>query len=224
MVERFLPPELPADRVVARIGLISDTHMPTRCAALPPAVLDVLRGVDVVLHAGDVGELWVLDRLSAIAPVVAVHGNDESADAQRELPYQQIVAVGGQRILLTHAHYPDRAQEMESRKDDGWQPKLARRASMGKRAGTRIVVFGHTHIPMVVEYDGILLVNPGAIASPNPTTRQRIQTIAILSIRDDGAPFVTHVDLAHPDQPFVPHIDWQAGFRAALDAILGKPC
>ena len=215
MIDRYLPSELPADRVAARIGLISDTHMPARCAALPSAIFDVLRGVDVVLHAGDVGELWVLDRLSAIAPVVAVHGNDETADAQRELPYQQIVVAGGVRILLTHAHYPDRTVEMASRTDDAWQPKLARRASMGACAGARIVVFGHTHISMAVEHDGVLLVNPGAIASPNPTTRQRIQTVAILFIRDDGAPFVTHVDLAYPDQPFAPRIDWQAGFRAA---------
>ena len=189
--------------------------MPARCAALPSAVFDVLRGVDMVLHAGDVGELWVLDRLSAIAPVIAVYGNDSTPDEARELPYQQIVAVGGQRILLTHAHYPDRAEEMESRKDDGWQPKLARRAAMGKRAGARIVVFGHTHIPMTVEHDGILLVNPGALAAPKPTLRQRIQSVAILSIRDDGAPFVTHVDLARPDQPWTPRIDWAAGFRAA---------
>ena len=74
------------------------------------AVFAVLRGVDVVLHAGDVGELWALDRLSAIAPVIAVHGNDETADAQQELPYQQLVVAGGARILLTHAHYPDHAR------------------------------------------------------------------------------------------------------------------
>ena len=148
------------------IGLISDTHMPARCAALPPMLFDVLRGVDLLLHAGDVGELWVLDALSAIAPVIAVHGNDETADAQRELPYQQVIAVGGQRILLTHAHYPDRAEEMESRKDDAWAPKLDRRAAMGRQAGARIVVFGHTHIPMAVEHDGVLLVNPGAFGLP----------------------------------------------------------
>ncbi len=189
--------------------------MPGRCAELPTAVFAVLRGVDLVLHAGDVGELWVLDRLSAIASVVAVHGNDESADAQGELPYQQLIVAGGVRILLTHGHYPDRAEEMEARKDDGWQPKLARRAAMGKRAGARIVIFGHTHIPMAVEHNGVLLVNSGAIAAPNPTSRQYIQTVAILFIRDDGAPYVTHINLANPDRPFTPRIDWQAGFRAA---------
>ncbi|MGI8858117.1 MAG: metallophosphoesterase family protein [Thermomicrobiales bacterium] len=215
MIEGFLPPELTADRVSTRIGLISDTHMPARCAALPQVLFDALRGVDLLLHAGDVGELWVLDALSAIAPVIAVHGNDETADAQRELPYQQVIAIGGQRILLTHAHYPDRAEEMASRTDDAWAPKLARRAAMGRRAGAGIVVFGHTHIPMTVEYDGVLLVNPGALACPNLESRQRIQSVAILSIRDDGAPFVTHIDLARADQPFVPRIEWGAGFRAA---------
>ncbi|MDQ6905704.1 MAG: metallophosphatase family protein [Chloroflexota bacterium] len=215
MDDPYLPPELPADRVVARIGLISDTHMPERCAEVPSAVFDTLRGVDMLLHAGDVGELWVLDRLSAIAPVIAVRGNDETAGVQQELPYQQLVIAGGVRILLTHGHHPDRAAEMESRKDDAWQPKLARRAAMGQRAGARVVVFGHTHVPMAFEHDGVLLVNPGAIAAPNVASRQSIQSVAILFIRDDGAPFVAHIDLANPDRPFMPRIDWWAGFRAA---------
>ena len=55
-----------------RIGLVSDTHMPERCDALPASLCAALGGVDLLLHAGDVGELLVLDRLSAIAPVVAV--------------------------------------------------------------------------------------------------------------------------------------------------------
>ncbi len=212
--DSFLPSNLPAERVAARIGLISDTHTPDRLAALPPAICTALCGVDLLLHAGDVGEFWVLDRLSVIAPVIAVHGNDETADAQRELPYQQVVVVAGQRILLTHAHYPNRDEEMASRRDDAWKPKLARRAAMGQRAGASIVVFGHSHVPMAYRYDHVLLVNPGAIASGNYTTRQRIQTVALLFIRDDGVPFVTHVNLASPQQPFAPPFDAQRGFRA----------
>jgi uncharacterized protein len=213
--DRFLPPDLPAERVVARIGLVSDTHMPERCLALPPALFEALGGVDLLLHAGDVGELWVLDRLSAIAPVIAVQGNDDTADAQRELPYQQVLAVAGQRIVLTHAHYPDRAQELESRKNDAWGPKLERRAAFGQRAGASIVVFGHTHVPMTLQHGKVLLVNPGAIAAPNYVTRQRLQSVALLFIRDDGVPMVVHIDLAAPVRAFVPQIDWQAGFAAA---------
>jgi len=157
----------------------------------------------------------VLDQLSAIAPVIAVHGNDHGPDEARELPYQQIIGVHGQRILLTHSHYPDRAEEMEARRSDDWAPKLGRRIAMGRRAGAWIVVFGHIHIPLTYEDDGILLINPGAIAAPNAETRQRVQSVAILTVGDDGAPSVAHIDLAQPDQPFVPRIDWDAGFRAA---------
>ncbi|CAA9245795.1 MAG: hypothetical protein AVDCRST_MAG77-1884, partial [uncultured Chloroflexi bacterium] len=57
----------------------------------------------------------------------------------------------------SHAHYPDHAQEMESRKSDEWAPKLARRAAFGHRAGARIVVYGHTHIPTDVQHDGVWL-------------------------------------------------------------------
>src|SRR5689334_12385227 len=131
----YLPPKIPADLVAACVGLISDTHMPLRCAALPDILADVFNGVDLLLHAGYVGELWALDRLSRIAPVIAVHGNDETADAQRELPYQQVITVAGQRIVLCHSHYPIRAQEMESRRPDDWESKLGRLAGMAKRAG-----------------------------------------------------------------------------------------
>ena len=201
---------------MTQIGLISDTHMPARYDTLPTTVFDALRGVDLVLHAGDVGELWVLDQLSAIAPVIAVHGNDETVDAQRELPYQQVIVADGQRILLTHAHYPNRAEEIESRKDDAWGPKLARRAAMGQRAGASIVVFGHTHIPMTKEYDGVLLINPGALGPPNLTTRQSVRTVAILTLRDGESPDVRHINLDAPNIPFAFPIDWDAGFRAAL--------
>lgn len=210
-----LPADLPPDRVVACLGLISDTHMPKRWPALPAAVFAALRGVDLVLHAGDVGQLWVLDELSAIAPVVAVHGNDETDEAQRELPYQQVLALGGQRLLLCHSHIPDREAEMASRLDDAWPPKLARWAAQARRAGAAIYVLGHLHVPFIVQHDGVWLVNPGAIASGSAFTRQTRQTVARLYLRDDGRPLVVHVDLAQPEQPHAPVIDWPAGFMAA---------
>jgi putative phosphoesterase len=198
------------------LGLIADTHMSDRCLAFPPALFDVFRGVDLILHAGDVGLLSTLDKLSVAAPVVAVHGNDERYDeAPRELPYQQVVAVAGQRIVLTHAHYPDLAQELASRREDRWAPKLARRAEFGHRADAKIVVYGHTHVPTAVEYEGVWLINPGGIASGGLDTRMRYATVALLYLRDDGVPFTVHVDLAEPDKPFAPWSDWAAGFAAA---------
>jgi putative phosphoesterase len=198
---------------MTRIGLISDTHAPERLAQLPDAVFDVLRGVDFILHAGDVGELWVLDQLSRIAPVFAVHGNDDTPESQRELPYQHVIVINGQRILLTHSHYPERWAEMASRKDDAWDRKLERRANMAKRVGANIMIYGHTHVPMVKLHDGVLLINPGALASGNYLSKQVLRSVAILDAGDEAR--VTHIDLAD-GKPFVPQVDWAAGFRVAI--------
>lgn len=216
---RYLPDSVAAGQIVARVGLISDTHLPQRQRAIPAAAFDVLAGVDLVLHAGDVGELRVLDQLSRVAPIVAVHGNDDTVEAQRELPYQQVVVAGGQRIFLYHSHSPDPEVERAQRQIDAWEPKLARRAEAARRAGASVVVYGHTHVPMAREVDGVLVVNPGAIAPPNAYTRHRLQTVALLYVLADAHPIVVHVDLAASGRPYVPRIDWGAGFQAACSAL-----
>lgn len=212
----FLPAGWPRHRTTV-VGLLSDTHMPERWPSLPPALFQALHGVELLLHAGDVGELWVLDRLSAIAPVVAVHGNDETPGATGALPFQQSVVAAGQRVVLTHAHFPDRQAELASRAGDEWGPKLDHRAAFGHRAAASLVVFGHTHIPMAVEWNDVLLINPGALASGNYMTRQTTQTVARLYLRDNGARHVVHLDLAAPARPYDAAVDLEAGFRAALD-------
>jgi uncharacterized protein len=179
---------------MVRIGLISDTHMPQRFKAFPAGIFDLFADVDIILHAGDVGELWVLDELSRIAPVVAVHGNDETPEAENALPYLQTLSIAGHRIVVTHAHYPDRAIELASRTDN-WHPHFQRRAEFGRQHQASIVIYGHLHIPMHLEYEGIHLVNPGAIASGNPWTRQLIQTVAILVLEDREPAQVTHFDV-----------------------------
>lgn len=214
-ISAFLPPTLPLDRVIAVIGLISDTHMPQRLAALPPALFTVFQDVDLLLHAGDVGALTVLDQLSAIAPVIAVHGNDDTPEAQRELPYQQVITQHGQRILLWHSHFPDRIDEMDSRRHDDFLPQLDRSLARARRCSARVVVFGHWHIPLVYETPEVMVINPGALASGNAFTRQLRQTVALLFLRDDGQPFVSHVDLAAPDRIYNPATDWSASFSTA---------
>jgi uncharacterized protein len=204
--------------VVSCIGLIADTHMPEKCLALPASVRDILSGVDLILHAGDVGELWVLDRLSELAPVVAVHGNDDSADAARVLPDRQVIARAGRRIMLCHGHFPDPAEEMawrcRHRTRGDW---VALCAALGHTAGAGIVVYGHTHVPMAYRHEGVLHINPGAIAPPAPISRQVIRTVALLYFDRGGIPLVTHVDVDNPSQPFAPdwwkHYDWLDGVR-----------
>lgn len=157
------------------IGAISDTHMPYRWDALPASVFTMFKDVDLILHAGDVGELWVLDQLTAIAPVAAVHGNDESEAAQETLPYTRLVPAHGKRLVLQHGHWQDPALETASREEDDWLPKLDRWSRIALDHGAEVLVFGHTHIPMVVEHRGVTLINPGAIASASWSSRQVLQ-------------------------------------------------
>ena len=165
------------------------------------------------------GQLWVLDELGQIAPTLAVCGNDETREAERELPPRQIVALAGTRILLWHNHYPNRTDELHSRLDDDLRPKLRRVGEHARRAGATIAIFGHWHIPLVYEYEhkegNVLLINPGAIAPGNAICRQTVQSVARLDLRPGGAPCVTHINLAAPEQPFAPAVDFNGGFGRA---------
>jgi len=215
-IARFLPSTRRPDEVVAAIGLLSDTHYPLRCERLPPVLFEIFHGVDLLLHAGDVGELALLDQLSTIAPIIAVHGNDEPATAQAALPYQQLIPCQGRRILLWHSHYPDRQEELASRAEDAMVPKFQRTIDRAHAAGATIAIFGHWHIPLIYQQDGVTVINPGAIASGNFFTRQRLQSVALLYLFADGGHAVVHIDLATPTTSFTPHQQWPASFQRTL--------
>ena len=166
--------------MTTKIGLISDTHMPMRWRDIPPAIYDIFADVDIILHAGDVGELWVLDKLSEIAPIIAVHGNDDSADSQRELPYKNVVTLNGQRILLWHSHAEDRPTELALRAGNDWMIMQRRLAHSAQLAGATTIVYGHTHVAMSTCFDGIHIINPGAIASGNYFQKLITQSVATL--------------------------------------------
>lgn len=122
------------------VGLISDTH-----GLLRPGVHDALAGVELILHAGDVGGSAILDELSMIAPVKAVFGNTDPHDEPGLVP-EIVIEVGGLRVHVSHGH------EVGS-------PTPAKLAA---RYDADVVVYGHTHRPLVTQHDGRLFVNPGA--------------------------------------------------------------
>ena len=223
MITNYLPSHISPDQVQACLGLLSDTHMPARWPQLHETLPQIFKDVDLILHAGDVGDLWVLDELSRIAPVVAVHGNDEPVETPQMLPEKQIVTVAGQRILLWHSHFSDRVDELESRRSQEMRPKLERIARHGKRVGAKLVHFGHWHIPLVCEIEGVTLVNTGAIASGNLTTRQLIQTVAILYVLDNGRFHITHIDV-NTQKPYQPQdvlaLDFPTALRPYTSSIL----
>jgi putative phosphoesterase len=150
-----------------RIGVVSDTHAPRRWKSCPPAVADVLRNVDLILHAGDICVPSVLDELAEFAPVRAVLGNNDGPDvAARGIGETQQFDVDGVRIAMIH--------------DSG--PSAGRWRRMRHRfPHADVVVYGHSHIPMDVEQDGLRLFNPG---SPTDRRRQPQGTVGLLEIVD----------------------------------------
>ena len=122
------------------IGLISDTH-----GLLRPDVHAALAGVELILHAGDVGGEDVLDELSVIAPVRAVYGNTDPAE-HRGLVDAIDITIDGIRIHVSHGHEVRRPS-----------PALLAAAYVAD-----VIVYGHTHRQLVERVGNVLVVNPGA--------------------------------------------------------------
>jgi putative phosphoesterase len=123
------------------IGLISDTH-----GLMRPEIANVFAGVDLILHAGDVGGAHVLEALGKIAPTEAVYGNvDDPFDPA--LARERTVACGGVTVHVSHGH------EFRG-------PTAA--AVLARYSAADVVVFGHTHRAVTVQAGARLAVNPGA--------------------------------------------------------------
>ena len=120
------------------IGVVSDTH-----GLLRPEVVKALQGVERIVHAGDVGSASVLEELRAIAPVVAVRGNNDRGVWASQLPVTEVVEVGEVLLYLIH---------------DLGELDLDPAA-----AGFHAVVSGHSHRPKVERRNGVLYLNPGSI-------------------------------------------------------------
>jgi putative phosphoesterase len=150
------------------VGVISDTHVPTQAAALPPAVADLFAGCQAILHAGDLVEIEVLADLERIAPVHAVRGNMDLG-AAAELPARRVVELGAFRIGMIHGAGPAGALE------DAVFAEL-----IGE--GVDVMVFGHSHCPLIRRVAGRLMLNPG---SPTIARSSAGRTVALLTL--DGA-------------------------------------
>ncbi len=154
-----------------RVVVLSDTHAPRRWKSCPPAVASVLRGADLILHAGDVCTAAVLDELAGYAPVTAVAGNNDGPDvAAWGAAETAALTVEGLRVAMIH--------------DSG--PAPGRVARMRARfPAADLVVFGHSHIPLDAAGDGLRIFNPG---SPTDRRRQPHGTLGVLRV--EGAALV----------------------------------
>jgi len=149
-----------------RIGIISDTHIP-HFKSLPKAIWNHFAGVELIIHAGDLSVLSVMNELETIAPLVAVQGNIETEEVVMKLPLKREVVVGGCKIGIVHILG-----------DTKTHARLAKR----EFPDARCVVFGHSHIPYNEEHNRQLLFNPG---SATDRRRQPTCSIGMLYIEDE---------------------------------------
>lgn len=151
-----------------RIGIISDTHMPSRAKQLPQALKKGLSGVDMILHAGDWTKLDVVDALQQIAPVDGVAGNNDGEDIIRKFGRKKILTLAGYRIGMVHGDGYKKTTEVRA-----WE------AFAGEKVD--IILFGHSHVPFLREHQGVLVFNPG---SPTDKRRQPRYSYGILTLGD----------------------------------------
>lgn len=152
--------------MTTKIGVISDTHIPKRAAAIPPALLQAFSGVDLIIHAGDLVEEQVIRQLEQIAPVRAVAGNIDKAPVSELLPKQQLIEISGHTLGVVHGDGTS-----------GTTIKRARKAFSEQKVDC--IIFGHSHKPVIEYVDGVLMVNPG---SPTDPRREPLPSFAILTL------------------------------------------
>jgi uncharacterized protein len=117
--------------------VISDTH-----GLLRPEVLKVFRGVDLILHAGDIGDPEILKTLGSLARVIAVRGNNDRATWAKKIPESRTVEIDQIRIYLLH--------------------DLKEMTLSPSAEGFHGVVSGHSHKPVIENRGGVLFINPGS--------------------------------------------------------------
>ena len=158
-----------------KIAVLSDTHIPTRLGAIPGRVYEICAESDLILHSGDMVDLGVIIDLERFAPVKAVHGNMDPYDICKRYPESLELELEGHRICMTHgtgARY-------------GIEKRIFKRF---KPRNPDIIIFGHSHVFHSDMHDGILMLNPGALANG----RGR-RSFTILTLAKDKKPEVEQI-------------------------------
>lgn len=163
---------------VLRVGVVADTHCPEFLDRLPSGIARVLDGVDLILHAGDVGGPATLAELERIAPVEAIRGDH---DPGLDLPQRRLLELGGLQVALVHGNRSHLVEEPVTLVNTLGLGLLSVRPGLfgwlhGQFPGADVVVYGHTHTPDIRRAGSTLLFNPGAVYQVNPeTARERLR-------------------------------------------------
>lgn len=155
-----------------RIGVLSDTHIPERMRELPPRVLELFSNVEIVLHAGDICRLEVLQSLQEhVSLTFAVYGEGDPPEVKKFLQETHVLEFGGLRVGLMHGHNLQGAgwwDRLRGTLNPQQRQKELRDALLRKLPNMDAIVYGHTHEPFARTVEGVFLFNPG---SPMPAAR-----------------------------------------------------
>ncbi|GKV68538.1 phosphoesterase [Sporosarcina sp. NCCP-2716] len=139
-----------------KIVITGDTHIPGRGSKLPERLTAECRDADLIIHTGDFRSPAVLDELEQFAEVCGVYGNIDGEDIQARVPRRQLFEAGGLRIGLVHGHGEKKTTEQ-------------RAVEAFAEDDVDVIVFGHSHIPVVKYFKGMMLLNPGS-----PTDKRKL--------------------------------------------------
>lgn len=151
------------------IGLIADTHIPEIAKAIPPQVKIVFKGVDLVLHAGDIFVESVLDELESIAPVLAARGDDDYTINDKRIDEVQNLTLDGFNLFVIHSSQYFARDLIE-------HPE-----KHNLKKAPDVVIFGHTHRDVIHRVGKSILVNPGSATFPY--YQLRLGTVALLTLK-----------------------------------------
>jgi putative phosphoesterase len=161
-----------------KVVVISDTHIPKKANTLPARLQIDLKKADLIIHAGDWQTLDVLEELSNYAEVKGVYGNVDGKEIQEHLPEKLIININDKIIGIVHGH----GKRLTTEK---------RALEAFKDIKVDCIIFGHSHIPVIKEVDGILLFNPG---SSTDKRRQQQYSYGILTVNQS-----IHAELVYFD-------------------------
>jgi putative phosphoesterase len=175
-ISQFQNQELKIEKKEILVGIISDTHIPSRANDLPKEIFEVFKNTDLVIHSGDIENLETLKKLEKIKKVIAIEGNSDQKETKEKLPEGISLKIYNWKIGIIHSPFPfwlgshfNFVQEMAAKR-------------LAEKENFDILIFGHTHRPLLKEINlkgkKILLINPGSAAIPFFTQ----PSVAILKI------------------------------------------
>ncbi|WP_430786650.1 metallophosphoesterase family protein [Virgibacillus flavescens] len=152
-----------------KIVITGDTHIANENKELPVNLIDACKAADLIVHTGDWNSMEVFSALSQFAEVKGVYGNIDSEEVMEQFPAQQLIEVNGFKIGVVHGHGEKKTTE-----------KRAIEAFDGLEVD--VIIFGHSHIPLIRYFKDTLLINPGS-----PTFKRKLPhfSYGVLEIKEN---------------------------------------